>query len=221
LPCCGDRTEKDSSSLKYSEWAPSCILDRLMWCSRALSKKNSVFWKNSDKTPSRKQSLSLSRMHEATKSGLDWTSRAARIFWQVDLSLSLKWKGLDDDLNLRGDGLGACHRRLARRSTNRRWRLIPLRRSCCRGPSSSQMQICRNPLPGAPAVNVWPLIAYHEGTQGSMFGLQRMQNSMVNARDSRFILVRALDCDRVITLRPVGLSLCVGLIIKCRTVFFL
>jgi hypothetical protein len=32
-------------------------------------------------------------------------------------------------------------------------------------------------------------------------------------RDSRFILVRALDRDRVITLRPVDVSLCVGLII--------
>jgi hypothetical protein len=32
-------------------------------------------------------------------------------------------------------------------------------------------------------------------------------------RDSRFILVRALDRDRVIILRPVGVSLCVGLIV--------
>ena len=47
-----------------------------------------------------------------------------------------------------------------------------------------------------------------------MFGLQRMQNSTVNARDSRFILVRALDRDRVIALCPVGVSLCVGLIVK-------
>jgi hypothetical protein len=31
--------------------------------------------------------------------------------------------------------------------------------------------------------------------------------------DSRFILVRALDHDRVITLRPVGVSLCVRLIV--------
>ena len=48
-----------------------------------------------------------------------------------------------------------------------------------------------------------------------MFGLQRMQNLMVNARDSRFILVQALDRDQVIALRPVGVSLCVGLIVKC------
>ena len=48
-----------------------------------------------------------------------------------------------------------------------------------------------------------------------MFGLQRMQNSMVNARDSQFILVRALNRDRVIALRPVGVSLCVGLIVEC------
>ena len=64
-------------------------------------------------------------------------------------------------------------------------------------------------------VDVSPSIACHGGTRGSMFGLRRMQNSMVNARDSRFILVRALDCDRVIALRPVGVSLCVGLIVKC------
>jgi hypothetical protein len=32
-------------------------------------------------------------------------------------------------------------------------------------------------------------------------------------RDSRFILVRALDCDQVITLRPVGVSLYIGLIV--------
>ena len=44
-----------------------------------------------------------------------------------------------------------------------------------------------------------------------MFGLQRMWNSMVNARDSQFILVQALDRDRVIALRPVGVSLCVVL----------
>ena len=42
-------------------------------------------------------------------------------------------------------------------------------------------------------VDVSPSIAYHGGTRGSLFGLQRMQNSTVNARDSRFILVRTLD----------------------------
>ena len=51
-----------------------------------------------------------------------------------------------------------------------------------------------------------------------MFGLQRMQNSTVNARDSQFILVWALDRDRVIALRLVGVSLCVGLIVKCCVV---
>ena len=51
-----------------------------------------------------------------------------------------------------------------------------------------------------------------------MFRLQRMQNSMVNARDSQFILVQALDRDRVIALRPVDVSLCVGLIVKCCVV---
>jgi hypothetical protein len=34
-------------------------------------------------------------------------------------------------------------------------------------------------------------------------------------RDSRFILVQALDRDRVITLRPVGVSPYVGLIVLC------
>ena len=64
-------------------------------------------------------------------------------------------------------------------------------------------------------VDVSPPIACHGGTQGSLFGLRRMQNSTVNARDSRFILVWALDCDRVKALRPVDVSLCVGLIVKC------
>ena len=80
------------------------------------------------------------------------------------------------------------------------------------------MQSRRKPLPGAPAVDVLPPIACHGGTRGSMFGLRRMPNSMVNARHSRFILVQALDRDRVIALRPVGVSLCVGLIVKCRVV---
>jgi hypothetical protein len=38
-------------------------------------------------------------------------------------------------------------------------------------------------------------------------------------RDSRFILVRALDRDRVITLRLVGVSLYVGLIVLYRLFF--
>jgi len=64
-------------------------------------------------------------------------------------------------------------------------------------------------------VDVSPSIAYHGGTQGSLFGLRCKQNSMVNARDSQFILVWALDHDRVIALRLVSVSLCVGLIVKC------
>ena len=119
-PCCGVRTEEDPTSLKYSECTLCCILDRLMSCFGALSEKNSIFQKNSDKTLSWKRSLSLNQMCEVTKSELDWTSRAARIFRQIDLLLSPKWKSPDDDLNLRGDDLGACHRRLPRRSTNRR-----------------------------------------------------------------------------------------------------
>ena len=68
------------------------------------------------------------------------------------------------------------------------------------------------------SVDVSPPIACHGGTRGSLFGLRRMQNSMVNARDSRFILVRALDRGRVIALRPVGVSLCVVLIVFCCVV---
>ena len=66
------------------------------------------------------------------------------------------------------------------------------------------------------SVDVSPPIAYHGDTRGSIFRLQRMRNSTVNVRDSRFILVRALDRDRVIALRPLDVSLCVGLIVKCR-----
>ena len=46
---------------------------------------------------------------------------------------------------------------------------------------------------GCPAVDVLPPIAYHGGTVAVSFGFRRMLNSMVNARDSRFILVQALD----------------------------
>ena len=78
------------------------------------------------------------------------------------------------------------------------------------------MQFRRKPLPGAPAVDVSPPIACHGGTRGSLFKLQRMQNSTVNARDSRFIMVRALDRDRVIALRPIDVSLYIGLIVQWR-----
>ena len=67
-------------------------------------------------------------------------------------------------------------------------------------------------------VDVLPPIACHGVTQDSMFGLQRMRNSTVNARDSRFILVWALDCSRVIALRPVGVGLYVGLVVCCCVV---
>ena len=80
------------------------------------------------------------------------------------------------------------------------------------------MRIHQKPLPGALAVDVLPPIACHGVTRDSTFGLQRMRNSMVNARDSRFILVRALDRGRVIALRPVGVSLCVVLIVFCCVV---
>jgi hypothetical protein len=53
------------------------------------------------------------------------------------------------------------------------------------------------------------------GVPGQLFGLRRMLELDGKRRDSRFILVRALDGDREITLRPVGVSLCVGLIMLC------
>ena len=42
-------------------------------------------------------------------------------------------------------------------------------------------------------VDVLPPIACHGVTRDSMFGLQHMRNSTVNARYSRFILVQTLD----------------------------
>jgi len=48
-----------------------------------------------------------------------------------------------------------------------------------------------------------------------------MLESTVNARDSRFILVQALDRDRVTALCPVGVSLCVGLIVMQCTIVVL
>jgi hypothetical protein len=51
------------------------------------------------------------------------------------------------------------------------------------------------------------------GYPGQLFGLRRVLELDSGCRDSRFILVRALDCDRVIALRPVSISLCVGLIV--------
>jgi hypothetical protein len=51
------------------------------------------------------------------------------------------------------------------------------------------------------------------GYPGQMFGLQRVLELDGECRDSRFILVWALDRDRVIILRPVGVSLCVRLIV--------
>ena len=43
------------------------------------------------------------------------------------------------------------------------------------------------------SVDVLPPIACHGVTRDSMFGLQHMRNSTLNARDSRFILVQTLD----------------------------
>jgi hypothetical protein len=51
------------------------------------------------------------------------------------------------------------------------------------------------------------------GYPGQLFGLWRVLELNGERRDSRFILVRALNCDRVITLRPVGVNLCVGLLV--------
>jgi hypothetical protein len=52
-----------------------------------------------------------------------------------------------------------------------------------------------------------------------LFGLQRVLELDGEHRDSRFILVWALDHDRVIALSPVGVSLCVGLIGTLRCLF--
>jgi hypothetical protein len=51
------------------------------------------------------------------------------------------------------------------------------------------------------------------GYPGQLFGLRRVLELDGERRDSRFILVRALDHDRVINLCPVGVSLCIGLIV--------
>jgi hypothetical protein len=48
--------------------------------------------------------------------------------------------------------------------------LFPLGRSCCWSPSSSRMQIRRKPLPGAPAIDVLPPIAWHKGTWDCCLG---------------------------------------------------
>jgi hypothetical protein len=53
------------------------------------------------------------------------------------------------------------------------------------------------------SVDILPPIACHGGYPGQLFGFRLVRNSTVNARDSRFILVRALDCDRVIAFTPV------------------
>ena len=90
LPCRGVQTEKDPTSLKYSGCAPSSTPDRLASCLRALSEKNSVFRKNSDKTSFWKRNLSLNRMREFVKTESDWTLRAMWIFRQADLSLLSK-----------------------------------------------------------------------------------------------------------------------------------
>jgi hypothetical protein len=51
------------------------------------------------------------------------------------------------------------------------------------------------------------------GYLGQLFGLRCTLELDGERRDNRFILVWALDRDWVITLRPVGVRLCVGLIV--------
>jgi hypothetical protein len=53
------------------------------------------------------------------------------------------------------------------------------------------------------------------GYLGQLFGLRRVLELDNEHRDSRFIPVRALDHDRVIALCPVGVSLCIRLIMLC------
>jgi hypothetical protein len=45
--------------------------------------------------------------------------------------------------------------------------LIPSRRSCCQGPSSSWLQIRRKPQPHALVIDVWSPIAY-QGVPGTV-----------------------------------------------------
>jgi hypothetical protein len=54
------------------------------------------------------------------------------------------------------------------------------------------------------------------GYPGQLFELRRMLELDSECRDSQFILVRALNRDRVIVLHPVGVSLYVGLIVLCH-----
>jgi hypothetical protein len=54
------------------------------------------------------------------------------------------------------------------------------------------------------------------GYPGQLFGLRRMLELDGERRDSRFILVRAFDRDRVIAICPVDVSLCIGLIVLYR-----
>jgi hypothetical protein len=51
------------------------------------------------------------------------------------------------------------------------------------------------------------------GYPGQLFGLRCVLELDGKCRDSRFILVQALDRDRAIPLRLVSVSLCVGLIV--------
>jgi hypothetical protein len=51
------------------------------------------------------------------------------------------------------------------------------------------------------------------GYPGQLFGLRRVLELDGERRNNRFILVRALDHDRVITLGPVSVRPCVGLIV--------
>jgi hypothetical protein len=81
------------------------------------------------------------------------------------------------------------------------------------GPPSSRTQLRRMPLPGARSCRCLTTDSLPRGYPGQLFGLRRVLELDGKRRDSRFILVRALDHDRVITLRPVGVSLCIGLIV--------
>jgi hypothetical protein len=54
-----------------------------------------------------------------------------------------------------------------------------------------------------------------QGYPGQLFELRCVLELNGERRDNRFILVWALDHDRVITLRPVDVSLYVGLIVLC------
>ena len=125
------------------------------------------------------------RMHEPNP----WTQRAchgplpllARWYYQLDLESQLSWyqtyyhrtlsMELGPQIHARALLLFIFDNALARASDAQKYH------------TNSRLSHCR----------YLTTDSLSRGTRDSMFGFQRMQNSMVNARDSRFILVQVLD----------------------------